>query len=137
MLIFKDQKGFSLIEVAVAATVLVIAILTTAFSLFNIQNLGELSREKVIAVQDANRVLEAMRDTADTSLSNLQSTDWTVWATNNVINGKGTDEIQLDQENVTAAFSGTNPVQVALTLSWRHRQRTFSYRVITLMTDRG
>jgi len=137
MLIFKDKKGFGLIELAVAATVLVTAILTTAFSLLNIQNLGELSREKVIAVQDANRVLEAMRDTADASLSSLQSTNWTTWATTNVVNVKGTNEIWLDQENVTAAFGGTNPVQVNLTLNWRHRQRTFSYRVLTLMTDRG
>lgn len=132
----ENQKGFTLVELAVGAVVLTIAILTTAFSILNLQGLSELSKEKVIAVADANRVLEAMRDTANTSVSALQSTNWTTWAATNVVGTKGSNEVQLPQETVTAVIASGNPAQVTLTLSWNHKQRTYSYQVITLMTDR-
>ena len=132
----RGQKGFSLIETIVAAVVLAIAILTTAFSIMNLQDLSVLAREKEMAMTDANRVLEAMRDTADNSLVTLRNTDWTAWTTNNVINLKGANELRLDQEAVTANIGNGNPATLTLLLNWNHKQRPYTFRVITLMTDR-
>ena len=133
------MKGFTLTEVVIAIGVLAIAILTTVFSIINLQDLNELSREKVAAVTDAVRVLEAMRDQANLSPANLQSTNWTTWANTNVIAAKGGNEVHLNQENVTAAFpAGTaNPVTLTLTVHWQHKQRSYSYPVVTQMTDRS
>ena len=131
------EKGFTLVETLVAAVVLVIAILTTAFSILKLQDLSTLAREKEIAMTDANRVLEAMRDTANNSLITLRSTDWTAWATNNVVNPKGINELRLDQENVLVNTGAGNPASVSLVLNWNHKQRPYTFRVMTLMTDRG
>ena len=136
-MILQGQKGFSLIETAVAAVVLAIAILTTAFSIMNLQDLSALAREKEMAMIDANHVLEAMRDTANNSLITLRNTDWTTWAVNNVVNPKGANELRLDQEAVTANIGNGNPASVTLLLNWNHKQRPYTFRVITLMTDRG
>ena len=132
-----DTRGFGLPEVLVAASILTIAILTAAFSIYNLQDLGELSKEKLTAVADANRVLEAMRDATDTSLNNLRNTDWSAWTTTNVMNTKGPNEVQLNGETLTAVIGAGNPAQVTLTLTWNHRQRAYQYVVVTLMTDRN
>lgn len=133
----KADEGFTLVEAVLAALILVVAILTTAFSILNLQDMSELSREKIVAVADAHRVLEAMRHTANSSLSALQSTNWSTWAAANVITTKSGDEIRLNQENISVTFSGTNPVQAMLVLTWNHRGHTYAYQIITLMTDRG
>lgn len=130
------KSGYTLIEIMIAACVLALAILTTAFSITNLQNLGELARQKEIAVNDANHVLETMRQTADNSLTSLRSTDWSTWLTNNVINLKTQNELRLDQETMTVTVGNADPAAVSLVLNWNHKQRTYSYRVRTLMTNR-
>ena len=130
-------KGFTLIETLIAAFVLTIAVLTTAFSVLNLQDLSALAREKETAMNDASRVLEAMRDTADNSLATLRSTDWSAWMTNNVMNVKAQNELRLDQENVVVNVGNGNPASVTFVLNWNHKQRSYSYRVMTLMTDRA
>ena len=130
-------KGYTLVETLIAAAILTIAVLTAAFSIVNLQELSALAREKEMAMSDANRVLEAMRDTANNSLVNLRSTNWTTWATDNVINPKGANELRLDQENVAVTVGNGNPAAVTLVLNWNHKQRPYAYRVMTLMTDRG
>lgn len=133
------MRGFTLVELVITIMILGLALLTTAFGILNLQNLSELSREKVIAVTDAVRVLEAMRESANQSPASLQSTDWTLWANTNVIATKGINEGRLDQENVTVALpaGNTNPVLLTLTVNWRHKQRPYSYQVATRMTDRN
>lgn len=133
----RDQKGFSLVEVLVGAVIMAIAILSASFSILNIQQLSEVSKQKVVATADANRVLEAMRYEANVSLTDMQNKNWAVWATDNVINTKGGSDIQLVGENVNVVLNGTDPVQVTLTVNWTHRQRPHSYQVVTLMTQRG
>ena len=54
--------------------------------------------------------LEAMRDQANTSLTNLRNTDWVAWANTNVLGQRGADEIRLDQEAVAVTLTGTDPV---------------------------
>jgi prepilin-type N-terminal cleavage/methylation domain-containing protein len=132
-------KGVTLVEMVMAISILGIAILTVGFSILNLQDLSELSREKVTAAADAVRVLEAMRDAANLSTANLQGTDWTVWANTQVVATKGADEIQLDQENVTVTYGGGsgNPVSLTLTVNWQHKQRPYAYQVVTRMTDRS
>ena len=82
------MKGFTLAELVITIGILGLALLTTAFSILNLQNLSELSREKVIATADAVRVLEAMRESTNQSPANLQNTNWALWANTNVIGTK-------------------------------------------------
>lgn len=133
----RAKRGFALVELAVAIGILMIAILTAAFSIMNLQDMSGLSGEKLVALTDANRVLEAMRDSANISTVNLQTTDWTTWATLNVINTKTLNETILNQENITATMGNGNPALVTLTVTWNHRQRPYTYQVVTLMTDRN
>lgn len=124
-------------ELVVAVALLGLALFTTAFSIFNVQNLADVAREKVVAVADSNRVLEVMRQQANASLTLLQNTDWSAWARSNVINSRATNEVRLDQETITVSFAGMDPVRVTLTVDWRNRERAQRHQVITLMTDRG
>ncbi len=132
------MKGFTLVEIVISIGIVGLILLIAAFSILNLQDLGELSREKVAAVTDAVCVLEAMREAANQSPANLQSTNWSVWANTNIIGVKGTNETQLDQENVMVTFPGgaANPVQFSLSVNWRHKQRPYSYPIATRMTDR-
>ena len=132
----KGEQGFTLVELMVAAALLGIALLTTAASLLNLQDVSDLAREKIVVTSDANRILEAMRDQANTSLTNLRNTDWVAWANTNVLGQRGADEIRLDQEAVAVTLTGTDPVQVILDINWSHRRRVQSHRVMTLMTVR-
>lgn len=133
----RNRKGYTLIDILIALAVVVIGVLATAFSMANVHELMTLAREKEIAMNDANRVLEAMRQTADNSLTTLQSTNWNSWLTTNVVNLKAQDELLLDQETANVTVGNGNPMAVTLILSWNHKQRPYSYRVMTLMTDRG
>ena len=54
------KRGFALVEVSVTIGFLAVAILITILSLLNMTGLSELSKEKVVALADAHRVLEAM-----------------------------------------------------------------------------
>jgi len=132
----KGEQGFTLVELMVAAALLGIALLTTAASLLNLQDVSDLAREKIVVTSDANRILEAMRDQANTSLTNLRNTDWVAWANTNVLGQRGADEIRLDQEAVAVTLTGTDPVQVILDINWSHRRRVQNHRVMTLMTVR-
>ena len=132
----KGTRGFTLVELMVAAALLGIALLTTAASLLNIQNVADLAREKITATSDANRILEAMRDQANTSLTRLRNTDWVAWANANVLGLRGANEIRLDQEATAVTLTGTDAAQVTLDINWSHRRRTQSYRVMTLLTVR-
>lgn len=135
----KRKAGFTLLELVIAAAVLTVAVLSIAFNVLNLSDMSELSREKLVATADAARVLETMRETANSSLATLKTTDWSAWAAANVINAKASNELQLRQETIAATFPNpnTNPIQVVLTLSWLHKQRPYSYEIITLMTDRS
>ena len=133
----KQESGFTLAELVIAGSILVIAILTTAFCVLSLLDLSEFSKEKIVAAADTNRILEAMRDSANTSLTNLRNTNWAVWTAANVVNTKGANEPSLDQENAVAVVGAGNPAPVDVSLNWRHRRRTVSYQVITLMTDRN
>ena len=132
----KGEQGFTLVELMVAAALLGIALLTTAASLLNLQDVSDLAREKITVTSDANRILEAMRDQANTSLTNLRNTDWVAWANTNVLGQRGADEIRLDQEAVAVTLTGTDPVQITLDINWSHRRRVQNHRVMTLMTVR-
>ena len=132
----KGEQGFTLVELMVAAALLGIALLTTAASLLNLQDVSDLAREKITVTSDANRILEAMRDQANTSLTNLRNTDWVAWANTNVLGLRGADEIRLDQEAVAVTLTGTDPVQITLDINWSHRRRVQNHRVMTLMTVR-
>jgi len=143
----RNQNGFSLVEIMVATLILAVAVLSAGVGILQIQNLSEVSRQKAVAVADANRVLEAMRDRANASLSNLQNTNWTTWAANNIIlprrvqGSQGSNEIQLSQENVVVNFNGNDPKRVTLTVNWMYQRgttsRPYSYQVITQMTRRS
>lgn len=134
---FKSDKGFTMPEMLISSAVLATAILSTTFSILNLSDMSELSREKIVAMADANRVIEAMRDTANTSMTTLRTTDWDAWHQANVENQKGVNELLLTNEQVVTAISAADPAQVTLTLSWQHKRRTYQYQVITLITDRN
>lgn len=123
----------------VTALLLAIAVVSVLFSILSLREMGELSNERMVAVMDANRILEEMRSTANSSLTTLRNRDWPAWAQTNVINPKTANgEYPLGQENVAVAFqNGTNPVQFTLTVTWQRGGHQYSHQVTTSMTSRS
>jgi prepilin-type N-terminal cleavage/methylation domain-containing protein len=61
---FKNQKGFTLIEIMITMVVVVVVVLGFLTSSTAIQTQGRAAFERSMALQDANRVIEQMRNAA-------------------------------------------------------------------------
>ena len=114
------KKGFTLLELAIAAGVLTVAILGLLAALQSLNPLNEGAKETAVALQDASRVMEEIRVTP---FSSIPTTNWTSWAQTNGLT-------HLTNEAVTVTTSGTDPLNVAVQVSWSSQrgkgpQRTF------------
>lgn len=137
----KRRCGFTLLELMIAVLILVVGIVGILAVYIYCYNLIESSRNTTQATNDAKAVFEAMRDESTTSLMNVVYTNWTSWAqgTSSTASGKtnNTPLTSLTQENITTTITGTDPIQITVTVSWLDRGvRSRQISLVTLMTER-
>lgn len=128
-----ERKGFTLIELMIALLVLTLAIVGyVGANVIAQRNSGEM-HERTVAIQDANRVIEQMRDTSRTgtfpgNVVSLYPQAGVVAGINNLTN---------EQITVTYANTTANPLDATITVTWlsyTRRQNTETVR--TYITQR-
>ena len=127
----KTERGFTLVEVVATVGLTSLAMLALAGALHYALTLNTYSKDRLIAINDARRVSEQVRTTADTvgltgtgsvSDANIQ---WQNWISNT-----------LPNETVQVQSAGTDPLQVTVSVNWLEKARNETIRLVTLVTKR-
>ena len=119
-------RGFTLAEVVVAAGILIFALCSLVSSLIGFMVLAEIARDKTVAINDAQQIMEQIRDTA---FSSIIGTNWASWAITN-----GCNTLNSEQAAVTFSYPGspsTDLLQITVTVNWRTRDRPMSISMVS------
>jgi len=144
----KDQRGFTLAELLIGATMLAIAIAALLGAFLGQTILNEHARNLTWAINDANRVMERLRQQntgagcttpswtapnecdpggisacVDTDADASRTTAWDDWLSDTVGGGKSIQPDPLTNELVVVTATGTDPIQLTVAVCWRHRNR--------------
>jgi type II secretory pathway pseudopilin PulG len=125
ILMIKAYKGFTLVELLLAAAIMVTTIVAILHIFIGCSFLVEEYRNHTIAVNHARLVMEEIKNASYISLASAQSSGWGTWATSPLPNGGGCNV--LDGENITVSFSGSDPlIDVLVTVNYRGRRQVIN-----------
>ena len=129
---FRYKKdGFTLVEIMISVAILLGAILIMISLFAHYLVLIELSKNTTVALNDAQAVLEQIRNT-DPAFSIPAAYP----------HGSNQAPLlgptKLDNETIVVTYVNTNadPLDVTVTVTWQDRGRNRSETLTTLMTDR-
>ncbi len=131
--IFAGAEGFTFVELMVTAAVVSIVLLGFVSGNMAIQRTSDGAFERAVAVQDANRVVERIRDAAKTGQfpGNVTGT-----FPNNATVG-GFNALDSEQVRVNYADSSANPLDVTVTVTWmQNGTRQAAEALRTFVTQR-
>lgn len=111
---FKNEKGFTFIELMITMVVVVLVLLGFMAANANIQQASESAYQRTVALQDANRVIELMRDAAATGIFPANVT--AVYPNGGAV--AGFTNLPGQQVVVSYVNAGANPLDVTVTVSW-------------------
>ncbi|PIQ85039.1 MAG: hypothetical protein COV74_10600 [Candidatus Omnitrophica bacterium CG11_big_fil_rev_8_21_14_0_20_45_26] len=125
------KKGFTLVEVLLAISIIALIIMALVSVFYYTMTLHRESASRSIAMNDAIQVVEQCRFIADTvGLSGTGSvTDpnvaWSDLLSNLIAN-----------ETVQVSWTGTDPLEVVVTVAWLEHNRNMNVSMTTLLTRR-
>lgn len=130
---FKSQQGFTFVELMI--TMVVVILLVTGFlgSTTALQAASTAAYERGVALQDANRVIETMRNTAasGTFPGNVTS----VYSNGGIVSGFNT--LTNEQVRVTYASATANPLDTTVTVTYNSNgTRASTVTLRTYITQR-
>lgn len=133
----KKQSGFTLIELMISLVVTVIIIGGYIGANIIIQQNMEVRYESTIAIQDANRVLEQIRNTAQDGTF----PDNVVTAFPNDGEVADFDNLNLTDETITISYenddTAADPLDITITVTWQSQsERTLSTTLRAMVTQR-
>ncbi len=76
MKLLRSRKGMTLVEVLAALTILLPTLLAALYVLVVAQNMSQESRDRLLALNAARSTLETIKDTALTSVPNINTTSF-------------------------------------------------------------
>ncbi|MBI3323989.1 MAG: type II secretion system protein [Candidatus Omnitrophica bacterium] len=131
----QNERAFTLAELIIGAAVLAIAITALLGAFIGQTTLNEHARNLTWAINDANRVMERIRQvnsgagcvsptagaTAVTECGGAACADWDAWLTAN--GGKSIQPDPANNERVVVTPGVGDPLQVTVAVCWRHRGR--------------
>lgn len=119
MKLLKSQNGFTLIEVMITMVVMAAALLAILTANAMVSQTSEGAYQRLVAIQDANQVIERMRNTAATGTFPGNVT--AVYPNGGTVAGF----TSLTNETVTVAYASTvtNPLDVTVTVSYLENGR--------------
>ncbi|OIO38905.1 MAG: hypothetical protein AUJ75_02095 [Candidatus Omnitrophica bacterium CG1_02_49_10] len=129
--ILHKNKGFTFTEVMIAVFVLLVALVSLLGAMYHFYLLSETLKERSIAIGDARKVLENIREASYSSLPSVTGADWAGWALNN-----GCDQLNAEEVSVVFADTSSDPLEVTVSVEWIQRSRPRSIEITTLVTER-
>lgn len=127
------ESGITLIEMAVTIGVIAFTIMAVLVANSRVHSMAEASFERSVALQDANQVLERMRNTAMSGSFPANVTN----AFPNNGNVAGFNSLAGERIAVTYVNPAADPLDVTVTISWQENGvRPVNTALRTLMTRR-
>ena len=129
----REQKGFTMIELMISLLVLTLAIVGYIGANIYVQRTTEEAFERSVATQDANRVIELMRNTAQTGT--FPNNVVAAYPNNGLVTGFA--NLTNEQVRVTYVSITANPLDATVTVTWTsHTGRQENTALRTLITQR-
>lgn len=130
----RGKRGFTLLEIMAAVLVLGVGLLAAIFSNVQVQKVSDRAYERMVAAQDAHRVIELMRNASTTG--NFPQNVTSSFPNGGLIGGF--NNIPGEQIAVTYASTTSDPLDITVTTSWREEgRRASAVQLRTLITQRA
>ncbi len=129
-----NGKGFTLIEVMIAMVVAVMVLVGFVGANGNLRQTSESMFEKSVALQDANQVIELMRNAA--ASGSFPANVIASYPNGGTVSGFS----NLTNETITVSYASAsaNPLNTTVTVSWlRNGARSVSTTLRTYITQRS
>ncbi|HTL47360.1 MAG TPA: prepilin-type N-terminal cleavage/methylation domain-containing protein [Verrucomicrobiae bacterium] len=129
-----SESGFTLIELMITMAVVLVALVGYVAANIAVQQASNAAFQNTVALQDANRVIEQMRNTSvgGTFPGNVTA----VYPNNGAVAGFN----NLTNEAITVSYSDAtaNPLTVTVSVSWlENGRRNVNTALRTLITQRS
>ncbi len=131
MKIYQSDQGFTLPELLLSAAILAFCLSMVLMCFINSTELNEKSRNLVTATSHAEFVMESIKNAAFSSVATSISGGTWNWNTAAITSNGLT---ALNTESIATTSTGTNPLDVTVTVSWREKGRNRSTTLRTLLT---
>jgi prepilin-type N-terminal cleavage/methylation domain-containing protein len=122
-----NNKGFTLVEVMIAAYILLIGICGTLLFYVNSLNSSQFAWDSTVATTHAQYILEEMQN--ETDLSSIISTDWDAWAKTQNLNTLPGESFQ-----VLYADPSANPLAIQIIDQWQRKNSPNKISLATILT---
>ncbi len=123
----KQNKSFTLVELLVAAYILLIGICGILALFVNTMTSTELAWDTTVATSHAQYILEEMQNKK--TLADIQTVDWYQWAQEQKLN-------TLPQETFTVTYTDptSDPLDIQVVDQWQRKSRTNNVTLRTKLT---
>lgn len=133
------KRGFTLMELMIAATIVVVALSGLLATYFVCYNANESAKNRTRAISDTSAVLEEIRRRISgsgeaSSYVSAINENWTQWAKNAGLTTVGDPNSETITVRFIKWFSHDEPKQIRVTNNWTERSRRQSLYFETVMT---
>lgn len=129
----RNQEGMTFVEILLGALFLAVALASLLEAFLGQMVLNQHARNIMWATNDANRVLEQLRRQNSGGSCVAPSVNpptgfvnWDAWLRDITVNGGGGKSLQPNpgaESLMVVTSSGADPLQVTVSVCWRHRNR--------------
>ncbi|MBU0634295.1 MAG: type II secretion system GspH family protein [Candidatus Omnitrophica bacterium] len=134
----RRQKAFTMIELLISIAGLSIVLLGLISGYLGCLRINEMSKNTMIATEDARRVIEQMRKLAVDDLASITSENWTTWAANNGCTALDAEQISVAYTDRDASGNALDddPLEITVTVTWQDGGRSRVLNAGILITVR-
>lgn len=134
----KKEKGFTLVELVVTTGIVAVVSLSLLAGYSACYNLSEMTKNIIIATEDAQRVASQIRSVAASTWTMVTPTDWTSWAAANGCNTLPTEQVLVVFVDRDADGNALNddPLQADINVIWQEKGRVRTFSITELITTR-